>query len=406
MNNKIPLLSGKGDPLPLAMLVGLFQSFSIGYVTLGVVYFAADRFGADSAAIGLLAAAYTFTYALSCFTLNLVISRLKPYGAIMIGVSAQLLLAQVVIRAQSLGQVTAVFILFGLCTGFIWPPLMGWMSRGRDGSNLNRAMSAYNFSWSIPWMLSPFITGLLYERSQSLPFHFCSLFSLFVLMTLAVYLGVFKEVKLTAQSEHSLKKRAGRGEDRSTPLRFLTWINLFPSYLFMGLYGSIVPLFLRRAFDLPESQVGLVILVRALVTIMVFFAMGRTALWHFNRKLILVSTPVMAILIGLFIGSSALWHYVLWTVVAGIVVGYSYTNSMFHCLSGAVERQRRMNIHEIVLTASMLTGSLLGGIFLDRFGMNFIVLFVAAMMLATLPLQILADRLGAKKTGADNLGTG
>ena len=99
----------------------------------------------------------------------------------------------------------------------------------------------------------------------------------------------------------------------------------------------------------------------------------------------------MALLLGLFTGATALWHYVLWTVLVGLIVGYTYTNSMFHCLSGAVERQKRMNIHEIILTAAMLAGSLLGGAFLDRFGMDFIMIFVAIITVVSFIMQWAVD---------------
>jgi predicted MFS family arabinose efflux permease len=177
----------------------------------------------------------------------------------------------------------------------------------------------------------------------------------------------------------------------STPLRYLTWINLFPSFLLMGIFTSIYPIFLRSNFDLPESRVGLVILIRALITLIVFYIMGRMSRWHFNKKMILLAGPLMALLLVLFTGAHTLWHYALWTILTGIIIGYAYTNSMFHCLSGAVERQRRMNIHEIVLTAAMLTGSLIGGVILDKLGMNMVIAFVAAVMGLSFLLQLLVS---------------
>ncbi|MDC7221929.1 MAG: MFS transporter [Spirochaetales bacterium] len=390
--NTAPLLYGRGDPLPLTMLVGLFQSFAIGYVTLGIVYYAADRFQADSATIGILASVYTATYVIACLALNKPISRLKPYHAVLGAVSLMALTTQLMIRVQSLAGLMILFLLYGVMTGFLWPPLMGWMSRGRDGKQLNRAMTAYNFSWSTAWMISPYVTGLFYERSPKLPFHMSGLFSLAVGVIVIAYLLIIPAVKESGKSEHHIKKNPTAGTDRSTPVRFLSWIGLFPGYFVMGLFGSVFPIFLRRAFSLPESEVGLVILVRAAVTLLCFYVMGKTVKWHFHRRGIILYTLLSAAALLVFGFARTLPHYILWTVLGGIIVGVTYTQSMFHSLSGALERQKRMNIHEIVLTAGMLAGSLLGGLFLDRFSMNFITFFAAGLTGLAFLVMIVVDR--------------
>jgi predicted MFS family arabinose efflux permease len=396
-NNKIPLLYGKGDPLPLTMLIGLLQSFAIGFITLGIVYYGADRFGANSTTIGILVSVYTATYVVSCLLLSRFISRLKPYHALLISVTLLAVLSQVMLRVQSLSALMAIYLLYGVATGLLWPPLMGWMSRGRDGKQLNNAITAYNFSWSTAWIFSPYITGLLYERSPNLIFHMSSAFSLTVGIMILIYLFFIPQIKESAHSEHKLKKSHHIQEDKSTPIRFLAWIGLFPGYFIMGLVSSVFPLFLRRSFLLPESQVGLIILIRSVVTMVIFYIMGKTLRWHFNKKIIFLFSLVTAIALAIFSGSTSIFHYCLWTVLGGIIIGVTYTQSMFHSLSGAVERQKRMNIHEIVLTSGTLAGSLLGGLFLDKYSMNFIILFAAALTGLAFIAQLVVDRFICKK---------
>lgn len=391
-SKKNNLLMGRGDPLLLAMLVGFFQSFAIGCVTLGIVYYAADRFKATSATIGLLGAAYTASYALSCLVLNKLISRLKPYVAVFLGVLMQVILAQLIIRVNSLFLLGLLFFGFGISTGFLWPPLMGWMSRNRDGELLNRAMAKYNMSWSLPWMISPYVTGLLYEKSSTLPFQATTLFSILVLILIVSLLLLRKEMRETGHSEHKIKKAVSSYKDNSTPLRFLTWIGIFPSFFLLGIFGSVFPIFLRDNFALPESQVGLIVLIRATVTLVFFIWGGKTIFWHFNKRMILLSTPLWALLLGVSVLSHSLIHYILWTALVGVIIGYAYINSMFHCLSGAIERQKRMNTHEIVLTSAMLGGNLMGGFLLDAYGMNSIILFSMVMMLLAGAIQFLVSK--------------
>jgi len=382
----------RDDPLPLTMGASFLQSFAQGFVTLGMVYYGADRFQADSAAIGLLASAFTASYALGCFLLSKPVSRLKPYHAVLLGLSLQTGISLAFPLARSLTGLALLYLLFGLITGLIWPPLMGWMSRGRDESRLSRAMSAFNFSWSTPWIISPYLTGLLYEASPLAPYRSCSFLSLAIMALIGVTVIFRPGIRLEGQSEHRMKQTARREDDRSTPLRFLGWISLFPGYLFVGLLGSVFPLFLRRHFALSESGVGQIILIRAGVTLLVFYLMGKTGRWQHNRRFLLFFPLGAALTVGLFSGATTLVHYALWTALAGVIVGITYTNSMFHALAGALERQKRMNIHEIVLTAASLTGSLGGGLLLDRYGMNRIILLSALILAAVFLLQLGVNR--------------
>ncbi len=381
----------RDDPLPLTMAASFLQSFAQCFVILGMVYYGADRFHADSAAIGLLASAYTATYALGCLLLNRAVSRLRPYHAVLMGLVMQASLVLMLPRAQTLSGLAVLYLFFGLTTGLIWPPLMGWMSRGRDEKRLSRAISAFNFSWSAPWIIGPYLTGLLYERSPRTPFYSGVIISLGIVALILITLSLRPGIGREGHSEHHLKKQVGTEGDRSTPLRFLGWMSLFSGYLYVGILGSVFPLFLRRHFLLTESAVGRIILIRAGVTLLLFYLMGKTKRWQYNRRLLLLFPLGAALIMGLFTRSQTLFHYILWTALAGTIVGVTYTNSMFHALSGTVERQKRMNIHEIILTAASLTGSLGGGFLLDQYGMNSIILLSALLMLAVFLLQLGVD---------------
>lgn len=81
--------------------------------------------------------------------------------------------------------------------------------------------------------------------------------------------------------------------------------------------------------------------------------------------------------------------------VIGIIVAISYSLSLFHGTSGSLERGKRTAIHEIVLSAGLITGSTAGGQILRNFSIQSVYLFclIIAALIAVIQTFLLRKNL-------------
>ena len=68
----------------------------------------------------------------------------------------------------------------------------------------------------------------------------------------------------------------------------------------------------------------------------------------------------------------------------GAVFDLSYDLSIFHGAEGAMDRHRRMVIHEVLLTIGTIAGSLVGGFVYQYFSFFSLVLVIAATAFVSL----------------------
>jgi predicted MFS family arabinose efflux permease len=95
----------------------------------------------------------------------------------------------------------------------------------------------------------------------------------------------------------------------------------------------------------------------------------------------------------------------------GVSQGMAYMASIFHGVSGSRRRDRRMAIHETMLSCGIVSGPVLGGIAFERRGLAFVWWLCLAVMLAGGALQSLLcawavrrDRTDARDQGGPQSG--
>ncbi|HSV55730.1 MAG TPA: MFS transporter, partial [Magnetospirillaceae bacterium] len=91
-------------------------------------------------------------------------------------------------------------------------------------------------------------------------------------------------------------------------------------------------------------------------------------------------------------------------VVFGFSTAWAYNNSLFYGTSGAPDRNRRVTVHEALLTAGQVLGSLVGGALYQAVSMRIVFLFAAALAGAGFLLQswMARSRFGAAQAGRDS----
>jgi DHA1 family multidrug resistance protein-like MFS transporter/DHA1 family quinolone resistance protein-like MFS transporter len=368
----------------------LFGQLSLGITMLGLVYFMRDRHGLSTQFIGLFASVQTISYFLGCTFLKSITSRLKPRHAVEIGTGGMALFGAGIVFAGQPYIAFILYIFFGLALSFFWPPLMGWLTRGLEGSQLSKVIAMFNLSWSTGLIIAPYISGLLTEQGSSFPllagsFIFAAVFIMILSATL-VLPGI-----RAASSSRKLVADSG-GEDHSTPLRYFAWAGLFSCYIIFGISMNIFPLYARELLGYTESAVGLILLVRGLLTTIVFVLLGKGTWWHFSLFQIRAQQLLLTLVAILGMFSSSLLSLVIFFFLYGILFAGMYTNSIFHGAAGSLDRESRMAVHEAVLAAGIIIGSFFGGVIYENYDFTIVMGAGAAVAGLVFLIQLLPVR--------------
>ena len=361
---------------PAAFLVNA----GITMLNFSLIFFMRRHYGTSPGFIGWLSAFWALAYLAGCLGLGGISRRLSYRGALplatfIMGVSVLLIL---IIPSET--GAFFLYILFGLITALHWPPLMGWLSESLEGAELNRAVGGFNISWSTGAGSGPFIAGFLVERSISLPLLVIT--GLYWLVTL-LYIAVFVFARTAKAAPVSLDipgPSASRPADNSSPLRFAGWIGVMSAYTLLGTILFIFPMYAEDVLHYSESFTGMLLFLRGVITVAGFYAAGKTLFWHNNPRQITFSQIILGATALLLAVSSAPWAYLLLFTIFGIVFALQYATSIFHGVSGSIDRERRMAVHESALTIGIVLGSAGGGLLYEKLSFKSVLLLVALLI--------------------------
>lgn len=364
-------------------------------IGLALVYFLTDRYGLEAGLIGLFFALGYGAYLAGCTVFHRIEERVSPRISIPVAAAVIGLLSLALLLSPHFAGALAAMLLLQGTLGFFWPPLMGWVSSGLEGADLGRNLGAFNQSWSIGALTGPFVAGWLYALSPGIPF-FTAAISLF-LVTLILLLGN-RFSKEMAWIKPVRESRGSEGKaDQSTFLRFPSWVGVFSAYAVYGVLCNILPLEIRDVLGHGEQAAGNLLLVRGVVSLAGFTLLARFTRWHFRRFwILLVQLLTVLLILGALLLPSRLTVYGGFVLLFGLLFSASYSSSIFHGCSGALNRGGRMAIHEAVLTAGVASGSLLGGIFYQRGGITGAWTFLLILQLLGLAAMLLLRKSRAK----------
>ncbi|MFA6687999.1 MAG: MFS transporter [Sphaerochaetaceae bacterium] len=383
-------------------IASFFGQMSIAMVNLAVVYHLRLKFGLSAQMIGIAASVYTFTYLLFCMAGGGLCARMRPRHCIELSMAGMGISVAWFAVSGTIASAFVALALYGAFMSMLWPQVEGWFSRGKEGAQLNHVSSAFNFSWSFGAGLSPYIAGVLVERSTTLP-----LFS-----GICVFAAVFLLIAIASAVEPGIRavpsERAHVGTahviDQSTPLRFLCWSGIVLVYTGLSVVQTIFPLYAQDVMGIPESTAGLLLLIRGVATCFTFVILGKTSRWQFKLSFIIVTQ----LLFGgaCFAGSllhggdsmAAFVAYGVFFLAFGVLFAIAYTLSMFHGASGCVNRSRRMMIHEVLLTIGTIVGAIFGGAIYERFGFDRILYVIAVLSCLLVLVELAAWLSGARRS--------
>lgn len=369
---------------PSAFLVAVGE----GMLSLGLIYFMREVYGATPGLIGLLAGSGALVYVLSCLFLRPLFDSILP-RFLMIGATAGMALSLALMYLFRSIPLTFVFLgLNKLFISFFWPPAMGWLSQNIEGKALNKTMSRFNLCWSLGLVVSQNLAGLLSEQSPLLPILGTVLVwgcCLLLITGAALALpGIRKDTHREKQNSSEVQK-----PDQSTPLRFTAWIGLFTSFIVVGVIVTIFPQFAQDNLNISKSLVGNILSVRMFSRAVGFFFLGRLSFWHFKGKYQIVSLVIFAVLLRVMTQAQSVLLFIVLFTLLSLISASIFAGSLFHGIAGSTRRAGRMAIHESLLAGGYIVGSTAGGLLYQCFSFSVTLFFCIGCTLTALLAQII-----------------
>jgi MFS family permease len=378
--------------LPLSFIC----SVAIGNVALGMLFLIKDSYGAGPATVGWFTALLAGAYFAGCIVFRPLSSRIDASTSAILMCALSALLLGFQLALPSLATAFIANTLFGLATALLWPRLMGWLASGLEGEVLSRANGAFSLSWSSGLTLAPFIAGLLTERSHALGLGGALPIYVGVAIFAAAAIFMLATRRTAPAPRPAAPERGSSGRsstpDHSTTLRYPAWMGLFAVYILQSILGNIFPLYAKDELAMGESAIGLFLLFRAAALAAGFMIFGRLGFWRFKPLYLPLSLgAVLALDLSLVFAHGRPAFAVL-LILLGLVQSFVYSLSLFYGSSGAPDRDRRMSVHEGVLTIGQILGSVGGGGVYQGISWSMVFILSAALVLLLSPLQILLSR--------------
>lgn len=378
-------------------IVCAIAEFTNYMVNLGLVYHLASRFGLDAFAIGLVSSIGTASYLIFCLLGESLYERLRPAVCISFSLVGMGLCFAVMGFCSNLALFASMLFIFGGFRSMLWPQITGLINRGKEGAALSKAQGGFNLSWSVSSGIGPLFAGLIMQVSTSIVFLvasgllFCSMAAL-----------LHSPLTRTAKSDR--REIADSGMlDSSTPLRFFSWAGLFLVYIASTATATVLPLHIRDSLGLGALDGGILLSSKGVVISALFIILGMQRWWKFRKSVLLLSQVLLCVSLWIGGGADSFAMCMLYCLFLGGSFALIYTQALFYAMSGAVNKSKRMMIHEVVLTIGAVAGSSIGGYLYRQSGWGGLIDTVMKAFLCVFAVELLVMHYMHRNNVADEV---
>ncbi|MBR6076231.1 MAG: MFS transporter [Victivallales bacterium] len=373
---------------PSALVMGV----TTNCLNFALVFYAHDKFGADTFQASLFGSLYSLSYLLCCSFGGKLLQKIPPLRSILLAISFVFIGLWMMLKAPTLTIAYIVQTGIGISISLFWPQLMGWLSSGQEGKQLARATSFFNFSWSTGTIVAPFLAGFLSDLNGVYPLYACLAFTAVngLYVALAGYRLQHDETATAAATTTSSTTAQQQLGDHSPTIRFPAWYGLVCAWFAIGFLYNSYPLMAEQSLGFSRQHIGNLILLRALFATIMMTAMGFCSFWQFRYWQLIAGHLLLAVNMLLFGFASNSVSITMLISMSGILCAHAYTNSMFHGISGSTNRTLRMAIHEAALSiGAVIGGAATGWLFERTRSIRGCGLFVAAIVASAVVCDIL-----------------
>ena len=371
--------SGTGErsvAYPAAFLVAA----GLETLLLGMNFYLQEVYGATGGQIGAFFAARSLVYVIGCLLAWKLTSAIGPRYILIACPFLTCVFALAIHYGDSLVLAFVFCALTGISNSLFWPTLMGWISSSLEGPQLSKTMGRFNLSWSSGAIVSPYLASRLSQAGTVLPIYAAS--AMFFIAGILI-LGARRALPNVRNKQHVAiaepKTRVDTGE--STVLRYAGWIGAFTAFLAFAVLVNIFPKFARTDLYMSKGTIGAIFSIRSLFATLAFVALGRTVFWHYRGSQMLIGQfCIVAALLAMVYAHRPVTIGII-QVVAGMMMAFSYSYSMFHSLAGSRNRAGRSAFHEASVNAGFVCGSFFGGLLYQYYSIAAIYVFCAVVVI-------------------------
>ena len=342
---------------PSALVMGTTTSC----LNFALVFYSHDKFGANAFQASLFGSLYSLSYLCCCSLGGKLLQKIPPLKSIIASISFCIIGLCLMIKAPSLHVAYVIETFIGIFISFYWPQLMGWLSQGLEGKQLSHATSFFNFSWSTGTIIAPFLAGSLSDINSAYPLYACLAAAIANFIYVITASRWLEKDSTPSSMPSATSSSAEEKEDHSPLIRFPSWYGLICAWFAIGFIYNAYPLMAEQGLGYSRQSIGNFILLRALLATIMMTAMGFCSFWQFRYWQLILGHALLTVNIFLFGYARSLSGIFSLIAVSGILCAHSYTNSMFHGISGCTKRTFRMAIHEAVLSIGTVIGGAVTG---------------------------------------------
>jgi MFS family permease len=351
-------------------IAAFLMDTGLGMVSLALPLWAL-HLSASSSQLGLLGAAMRLPNMLLALTFG----RLSDTLGRKVPAIASCLLLSVIYAITPMAGSVMTLALFAALTGasvaLFWPSMQAWVGDLRPSSrSLGASTSSFNASWSAGSMMGNLLAGALFQAHIGLPFWSSSL----LVLVIAAFL-IRTPTAAPARPQEDAVVDSTR-PDHDFFLR-AAWIGNFSIYFTFGIIMNLFPELGHAEFHLSPFSIGALIMLMGLARTIVFWYMGKWVDWPYQTRFIFRSLPATALALIIVALAPTAWLLIPGFVILGIVLGFSFNSSLFYSLNAPENVGAKAGKHETMAVGGIMTGSLLGGILADAFGLRSPYLFAA-----------------------------
>lgn len=316
--------------------------------------------GATYDDLGGLRATQSIAYTLGCFALARWSDRIGYRRLMTLSTGA---IAVFFLGFLAVDQVWHLFLLAALIgpmlAGF-WPCMQAWLGRGKDRRQLLSSLGRFNVAWSLGFVIGPTLGGVLYAMDPSHVFLLAS--GTVGLVFAALLWGRFTDGVASAAET---PERDTLGAAR----RFLpvAWVANFATFYAVGTVRSLFP---KLATDLgigPES-LGYLMSLIGLGQLVTFVVLSHTDRWQFRLLPLALIQGLAAAALAVFAVTGSMALFGLGMLICGVLIGTTFTSSIFYSLHAHGAGGRRAGIHEGIVGTGVFLGPLAGGFIAEYVG--------------------------------------
>lgn len=343
-------------------LAAFWMDFALGMYMVAIPFLSMSL-GAESRVLGYLGATRGLSYGLSCLVVGfLLLDRFRRLTLITVGCAATILMSWATGMSGQLWHLFAVAVFWGMAVSFFWPALFGWLGGDHESdSTLGSAVGAVNLSWSVGIMIGGFIGGILYGLGPWVPFVAAALP---VALAYLILLFTPAEVSEKKEGDAAGETWSGSGAELAA-----AWLSCLSMACLGGMMMGVFPR-LGKDIGIGASKFGLLVATAGMGrTVMFALGMWKSNIvrdWRFSGIVQLAAAGMVATLCR----AESYWWIACVYVVLGISFASTYYRSLYASLEGAGSKGMRSSVHEAVLFAGILIGSVGGGEIAERWALR------------------------------------